>query len=83
MRLKEITQPTKDLGAILDAKRAPTDDRRAVKRLKDLLEKIFMIDPAKRITVKEVIEHPFIKINVRTPEELERKPNSNTGEGTQ
>ncbi|CAE7474003.1 Prpf4b, partial [Symbiodinium sp. KB8] len=83
VRLKEITQPTKDLGAILDAKRAPTDDRRAVKRLKDLLEKIFMIDPAKRITVKEVIEHPFIKINVRTPEELERKPNSNTGEGTQ
>ena len=28
----------------------------------DLLEKIFVIDPAKRITIEQIMEHPFVKI---------------------
>ena len=34
---------------------------RKVTQLKDLLEKIFMLDPAKRITINEALSHPFIK----------------------
>ena len=32
-----------------------------VKEFADLLEQIFIIDPAKRITVPEALKHPFIQ----------------------
>jgi serine/threonine protein kinase len=36
--------------------------QRKDKQLLDLLEKIFVIDPAKRITIDQIMEHPFVKI---------------------
>jgi serine/threonine protein kinase len=32
-----------------------------LKEFADLLEKIFIIDPAKRVTVSECLKHPFIR----------------------
>lgn len=32
-----------------------------LKEFADLLDKIFNLDPAKRITVAECLKHPFIK----------------------
>jgi serine/threonine protein kinase len=31
-----------------------------VLQLRDLLEKMLVLDPAKRITVKEALSHPFV-----------------------
>ena len=28
----------------------------------DLLERIFVIDPAKRITIEEIMQHPFVNV---------------------
>lgn len=36
-------------------------DGAQLKELADLLDKIFNMDPAKRITVAECLKHPFIK----------------------
>uniref|UniRef100_A0A0D9VY26 non-specific serine/threonine protein kinase n=1 Tax=Leersia perrieri TaxID=77586 RepID=A0A0D9VY26_9ORYZ len=38
----------------------PGDDPKMVSSFKDLLEKIFVLDPKKRITVSEALSHPFI-----------------------
>jgi serine/threonine-protein kinase PRP4 len=52
--------PPDDLGAWLLAKRADDDDRRAVLALKDLLERMLALDPAKRISVADALRHAFV-----------------------
>ena len=64
MKHIEILAPTEDLGALLMAKRAADDDKRVVMHLRDLLEKMLTLDPARRLTVKEAMAHPFIKGHV-------------------
>ncbi|OQR82710.1 serine/threonine protein kinase [Achlya hypogyna] len=61
LRVINNTNATKDLGAALLAARAPTDDKKLVLDLKDLLDKIFALDPSKRISVKEALRHPFLQ----------------------
>jgi len=34
--------------------------KRKVNQLKDLLDKILMLDPAKRLSLNEALTHPFI-----------------------
>ena len=55
-----IPNPTvrKDFAALL-ANQAP--DRRKLVQLADLLERMTVLDPDRRITPKEALRHPFIK----------------------
>jgi serine/threonine protein kinase len=61
VKLTDVTRPTEDLGAKLLAKRSADDDKRSVLALRDLLEAMLTLDPAKRISVRDAICHPFIR----------------------
>lgn len=54
--------PTRDLLAeLVGFQRLPEDQMRKVKQLRDLLESILMLDPAKRISINSALAHPFIQ----------------------
>ncbi|XP_017262295.1 pre-mRNA processing factor 4Bb isoform X2 [Kryptolebias marmoratus] len=54
--------PTKDLLAeLIGGQRLPEDQRKKVMQLKDLLEGTLMLDPAKRISINQALQHPFIQ----------------------
>lgn len=48
----------KDISAIV--KGSPGEDPKMLANFKDLLEKIFILDPDKRLTVSQALSHPFI-----------------------
>ena len=52
---------TRDIGSSLLASKAASEDKQMVLLLKDLLEKCFIMDPSKRLTVKEALHHAFVK----------------------
>jgi serine/threonine-protein kinase PRP4 len=60
MRVVQVTRATRDLTTVLLKAKAPSDDRTMVLHLANLLDKIFTLDPSKRITVKEALHHPFV-----------------------
>lgn len=51
---KEIVQ------AIYGFQKLDEVHKRKVHQLKDLLDKILMLDPAKRLSLNEALTHPFI-----------------------
>ncbi|KAJ8375040.1 hypothetical protein SKAU_G00056200, partial [Synaphobranchus kaupii] len=54
--------PTKDLLAdMVGFQRLPEDQRKKVNQLKDLVDQILMLDPAKRISINQALQHPFIQ----------------------
>ncbi|KAF6720528.1 Serine/threonine-protein kinase PRP4-like [Oryzias melastigma] len=54
--------PTKDMLAdLIGGQRLPEDQRKKVMQLKDLLEGTLMLDPAKRISINQALQHPFIQ----------------------
>ncbi|KAM9713077.1 pre-mRNA processing factor 4Bb [Menidia menidia] len=54
--------PTKDLLAdMVGGQRLPEDQRKKVMQLKDLLEGTLMLDPAKRVSINQALQHPFIQ----------------------
>lgn len=54
--------PTKDLLAdLVGCQRLPEDQRKKVHQLKDLLDQILMLDPAKRISINQALQHAFIQ----------------------
>lgn len=54
--------PTKDLLAdMIGGQRLPEDQRKKVIQLKDLLDGTLMLDPAKRISINQALQHPFIQ----------------------
>ncbi|XP_018425957.1 PREDICTED: serine/threonine-protein kinase PRP4 homolog [Nanorana parkeri] len=54
--------PTKDLLVdLIGCQRLPEDQRKKVHQLKDLLDQILMLDPAKRISINQALQHPFIQ----------------------
>lgn len=54
--------PTKDLLAdMIGGQRLPEDQRKKVMQLKDLLDGTLMLDPAKRISINQALQHPFIQ----------------------
>ncbi|XP_076617630.1 pre-mRNA processing factor 4Bb [Chaetodon auriga] len=54
--------PTKDLLAdMIGGQRLPEDQRKKVMQLKDLLDATLMLDPAKRISINQALQHPFIQ----------------------
>uniref|UniRef100_A0A0D9ZCA9 Homologous-pairing protein 2 homolog n=1 Tax=Oryza glumipatula TaxID=40148 RepID=A0A0D9ZCA9_9ORYZ len=52
----------KGVGSAISS--CPGDDPKMISSFKDLLEKIFVLDPKKRITVPEALSHPFITGNI-------------------
>jgi serine/threonine-protein kinase PRP4 len=61
VKAMEFTGPAEDLTGRVMAARAEGDDKRAVSDLASLLDRMLAVDPAKRISVKEALAHPFIK----------------------
>ncbi|XP_056593830.1 pre-mRNA processing factor 4Bb [Triplophysa dalaica] len=54
--------PTKDLLAdMVGGQRLPEEQRKKVMQLKDLLDGTLMLDPAKRVTINQALQHPFIQ----------------------
>uniref|UniRef100_A0A8C0YPM7 Serine/threonine-protein kinase PRP4 homolog n=1 Tax=Cyprinus carpio carpio TaxID=630221 RepID=A0A8C0YPM7_CYPCA len=54
--------PTKDLLVdMIGGQRLPEDQRKKVMQLKDLLDGTLMLDPAKRVTINQALQHPFIQ----------------------
>ncbi|RLN30301.1 serine/threonine-protein kinase prpf4B-like [Panicum miliaceum] len=48
----------KDIGSLIS--NFPGEDPKMLSSFKDLLDKIFILDPEKRITVSQALSHPFI-----------------------
>lgn len=48
----------KDVGFLIS--NSPGEDPKMLSSFKDLLDKIFILDPEKRITVSQALSHPFI-----------------------
>ncbi|XP_029313865.1 LOW QUALITY PROTEIN: pre-mRNA processing factor 4Bb [Cottoperca gobio] len=54
--------PTKDLLVdMIGGQRLPEDQRKKVMQLKDLLDSTLMLDPAKRISINQALQHPFMQ----------------------
>lgn len=53
---------TKDLLVdLVGGQRLPEEQRKKVMQLKDLLDGILMLDPAKRISINQALQHSFIQ----------------------
>nr|PNR47769.1 hypothetical protein PHYPA_012242 [Physcomitrium patens] len=50
----------KDMGHLIHSSGTAEEDTKLVMQFKDLLEKMFILDPDKRLTVSEALSHPFI-----------------------
>ncbi|KAL9317118.1 hypothetical protein ACSQ67_013635 [Phaseolus vulgaris] len=48
----------KDIGTLITG--SPGEDPKMLANFKDLLEKVFVLDPDKRLTVSQALNHPFI-----------------------
>lgn len=54
--------PTKDLLMDMVGRQAlPEDQRKKVVQLKELMDQILMLDPAKRITINQALQHSFMQ----------------------
>lgn len=57
-----VIKPIRDLQQELIAhQNLPEEQVRKVSQLKDLLDKIFSLDPSKRISLNMALSHPFIQ----------------------
>lgn len=57
-----VIKPIRDLQQELVANQnLPEEQMRKVGQLKDLLDKIFSLDPSKRISLNHALAHPFIQ----------------------
>lgn len=61
LRLMESFKAKQDLGSALLSAKSATDDRKQVLELRNLLDRMFNLDPSKRITAREALAHPFVK----------------------
>ncbi|KAJ0408820.1 hypothetical protein P43SY_000716 [Pythium insidiosum] len=62
LRVLDAIKTKFDLGAALLSAKSSTDDRKQVLELRNLLERMFTLDPAKRISAKEALAHPFVRL---------------------
>lgn len=57
-----VVKATRDLHTELIAQQnLPEEQVKKVTQLRDLLDKIFALDPAKRISLNHALAHPFIQ----------------------
>ncbi|EGC37427.1 hypothetical protein DICPUDRAFT_54020 [Dictyostelium purpureum] len=59
----DVTKPTKDILHFLLPKgvQVPDQDMKKINQLKDLIEKCTVLDPEKRITPQDALNHDFLK----------------------
>jgi len=65
MKLVDISpnpNPAVKLSTSLLSSKAGSDDRKIVSNLSDLLEKMFNLDPTKRLTIDEAVKHSVFNI---------------------
>ena len=59
--MMSTVNPTKEIQENLMGYRKLNEElKRKVLQLKDLLEKVLMLDPTKRISLNQALTHPFI-----------------------
>jgi serine/threonine-protein kinase PRP4 len=56
-----VVKPTRDLQQELISQHLPEEQLRKANQLKDLLDKVFSVDPSKRISLNHALAHPFIQ----------------------
>ena len=63
MTLLSVINPTRDLLVELMGAQVviPDDHAKKLAQLRDLLDKILMLDPSKRISINQALMHPFIQ----------------------
>ncbi|EEY60905.1 serine/threonine protein kinase [Phytophthora infestans T30-4] len=61
LRLMDTIKSKNDLAGSLMAAKSATDDRKQVLELRSLLDRMFTLDPSKRISVRDALAHPFVK----------------------
>ena len=62
VRKVHIAKPTRDLRArLLPSSKVSEDEQKLMLSFIDLLDKCLMLDPARRITPREALVHPFIR----------------------
>uniref|UniRef100_M4B7S9 non-specific serine/threonine protein kinase n=1 Tax=Hyaloperonospora arabidopsidis (strain Emoy2) TaxID=559515 RepID=M4B7S9_HYAAE len=61
LRLMGTFKTKVDLASSLLAAKSASDDRKLVLELRDLLDRMFTLDPSRRISVKDALVHPFVK----------------------
>ncbi|KAG7384428.1 Serine/threonine-protein kinase PRP4 [Phytophthora pseudosyringae] len=61
LRLMDTIKTKSDLAGSLMAAKSATDDRKQVLELRGLLDRMFTLDPSKRISVRDALAHPFVK----------------------
>jgi serine/threonine-protein kinase PRP4 len=62
MTLLTNVNPSKDLLAeLISNQRLPEDQLRKVTQFKDLLDKMLILDPTKRIGLNDALAHQFIQ----------------------
>ena len=55
-----ITKPAKELVSVLTSAGSKDEDPKLQAQLRDLLDKGFALDPERRLTVAQALQHPFI-----------------------
>jgi len=62
IRILKNLQPTVDMmGMLKRSQKLDSDEMKKLTQFKDLLEKMLIVDPARRITPKEALAHDFLK----------------------
>ena len=54
-------KPTRDFFKTLQASASEGEDRGKLKQLADLLDKMLVLDPDRRLTVRDALKHPFLR----------------------
>lgn len=52
--------------SLIDSHKVEEDLKRKVAQFKDLMDKLIMLDPSKRLAVNQALAHPFITERMQT-----------------